>query len=193
MDIIAARASEATTPPADAILPVPSPQAPPAGTPIPSHYPLCFGCGKDHETGLHIRMTAVADLAVEARFTVDEHHQGAPGLAHGGVLAAAVDEVMGASNWLLMAPAVTARLEVDFGAPVPVGQTVHLTAAIVGQSERKVYTVADARTGSGPVLHARGLFLQVDLQHFRHHGRAADVDRAAAGGAPERPWLELSP
>jgi acyl-coenzyme A thioesterase PaaI-like protein len=193
MDIIAARASEATTPPADAIVPVRSPAAPPPGTPIPSHYALCFGCGSDHATGLRIRMAAVADLTVEAQFTVAEPHQGAPGLAHGGVLAAAVDEVMGASNWLLMAPAVTARLEVDFGAPVPVGRTVEVTAAIVGQSGRKVYTIADARVGDRPVMHARGLFLQVELQHFRRHGRAADVDRAAAGGAPDRPWLELNP
>lgn len=193
MDIMAARASEATTPPADAVMPLPAPDAPPPGTPIPSHYPLCFGCGQDHEAGLHIEMSSRADLMVQAQFTVGEHHQGAPGLAHGGVLAAAVDEVMGASNWLLMKPAVTARLEVDFCSPVPVGHTVRLTAAIVGQSGRKVYTVADARTAAGPVLRARGLFLQVDAEHFRRHGRAADVAGAQVRGGPERSWLELNP
>lgn len=193
MDIIAARDDGPTTPPPDAMRPVRSPSAPPPGAEIPSHYPLCFGCGKDHQTGLHIRMAAAGELSVEARFTVGEHHQGAPGLAHGGVLAVALDEVMGASNWLLMAPAVTARLEVDFRAPVPVDQTVHLTATIVAQSGRKVFTEAEARSGSVEVLHARGLFLQVPPEHFRSNGRAADVEQAAATGETRRPWLELNP
>ena len=192
MDIIAARGSEATTPPADAVIPERAAEAPGPGCPIPSHYRLCFGCGTDHESGLHIRMATESDLSVEARFVVTEHHQGAPGLAHGGVLAAAVDEVMGASNWLLMTPAVTARLEVDFQGPVPVGSSVLLRAAIVGRAGRKVYTVADGRTEAGAVLHARGMFLQVPLEHFSRHGRPEDVERAAEAGSPQ-PWLEINP
>lgn len=194
MDIIAARGSDATTPPADAVVPERAADARPPGSQIPSHYRLCFGCGSDHESGLQIQLSTGDDLTVEAEFVVTEDHQGAPGLAHGGVLAAAVDEVMGASNWLLMTPAVTGRLEVDFVAPVPVGARVHLTAQILAQAGRKVYTVADGRTESGSsVLHARGLFLQVPLEHFAQHGRPADVDRAAATGSPRRPWLEINP
>ena len=59
-------------------------------------------------------------------FTVTEHHQGAPGLAHGGVVAAAMDEAMGFLLWLLKTLAVTARIEVDFRRPVPVGSTLEL-------------------------------------------------------------------
>ena len=64
--------------------------------PLPSHYDRCFGCGRDHPTGLHLQMWGLDDeLRVRGSFTVTEHHQGAPGLAHGGVISAAVDEGMG--------------------------------------------------------------------------------------------------
>jgi Thioesterase superfamily len=89
--------------------------------PLPSHYDRCFGCGRDHPTGLHLEMWGLDDeLRVRGSFTVTEHHQGAPGLAHGGVISAAVDEGMGYLLWLVGSPAVTARLEVDFRRPVPV-------------------------------------------------------------------------
>jgi acyl-coenzyme A thioesterase PaaI-like protein len=66
------------------------------------------------------------ELQVRGSFTVTEHHQGAPGLAHGGVTSAAVDEGMGYLLWLVGSPAVTARLEVDFRRPVPVGSGLDL-------------------------------------------------------------------
>jgi hypothetical protein len=90
--------------------------------PLPSHYDRCFGCGRDHPTGLHLKMWGLDDeLRVPGSFTVTEHHQGALGLAHGGVISATVDEGMGYLLWLVGSPAVTARLEVDFRRPVPVG------------------------------------------------------------------------
>ncbi len=192
--IIAARGSDATMPPDDAVVPRRDDAALAPGTVIPSHYRLCFGCGSDHDSGLQLRVSAGPGLSVAGTFAVGEFHQGAPGLAHGGVLASAVDEVMGALNWLLMEPAVTARLEVDFVRPVPVGATVELTAAIAGQSGRKVYSIADGRVDGRPVLHARGLFLQVPLAHFADNGRRDDVARAAQDDtSPRRPWLEINP
>ena len=110
-----------TAPPPDAVLPMRAPHAPPPGATIPSHYRWCFGCGTEHPTGLHMRITAGEGLTVVGDFLVTEHHQGAPGLAHGGLLTAAVDEILGSLNWLLAGPAVTGRLECDFRRPVPVG------------------------------------------------------------------------
>lgn len=77
-------------------------------------------------------------LTMAGRFTVSEEHQGAPGLVHGGLLAAAFDEVLGACNWLLLSPAVTGNLSVDFRKPVPVGQTVLIDARIDAIEGRKV-------------------------------------------------------
>lgn len=167
-------------PPADAEIPERHPQSPAPGSAIGAHNPNCLGCGPRHATGLHLEVVAGEGLSVHARYEVTEHHQGAPGLAHGGVLAVAMDEVLGAANWMLRVPAVTGRLETDFVAPVPVGTVLEITARIVGKSGRKVYTEGEAVVwGTGNVaVRSRGLFIQVPLEHFISHGRAEDVQAA---------------
>ena len=189
-----------TDPPESAVIPDRHPDAPAPGAELASHYPRCFGCGSEHPTGLHMQVFATGGLGISAEFEVTEHHQGAPGLAHGGVLAAAFDEALGALNWLLRAPAVTARLETDFRKPVPVGQIVHIDGRIVGVDGRKAYTRATGRLGGadGPVvLTAAALFIQVGLAHFQENGRPEDVARTAAERAAggTAPWahLDVSP
>lgn len=181
-----------TTPPPGATVPVRHPNAVGIGSELPSHYDLCYGCGTAHPAGLHMKVIA-EDLSVHATFEVTEQHQGAPGLAHGGLLSTAFDEALGALNWLLLAPAVTARLETDFRRPVPVGSVLHIDAWIVGQEGRKVYTRAVGRLGQdGPVaLTAAALFIQVPLQHFADNGRVEDVQRAAEHR--DRRGLEVNP
>ncbi|MEY3098759.1 MAG: hypothetical protein RIS32_550, partial [Actinomycetota bacterium] len=62
-------------------------------------------------------------MSITAQFTVTDLHQGAPGLAHGGLLSCAFDEALGKLMWLVREPAVTGKLETSFLAPVPVGST----------------------------------------------------------------------
>lgn len=200
-----APSSTSTAPPPDAVLPERSASAPRPGEVIPSHYRWCFGCGVDHPTGLHMTMLAGEGLTVSGVFRVTEHHQGAPGLAHGGVLSSAVDEILGSLNWLLGGPAVTGRLEVDFRRPVPVGTDLVVHAEVAGMRGRRVYTRATGRldSDSGPVaVTAAAIFVQVPLQHFVDNGapdqvQGAIADRAAGGPAwrpeGEEHTVELNP
>ncbi|MFI6595225.1 PaaI family thioesterase [Nonomuraea sp. NPDC050536] len=170
--------SALTTPPPGAEEPRIHLNAPPAGTELGSHYSRCFGCGADHPTGLRILATTPDGATVEAQFTVGEAHQGAPMLAHGGVLAAAMDEVIGMSIWLFHKPYVTGRLETDYLLPVPVGTTLHLRAWCNGIAGRKAYLEAEGRIGApdGPVaVRAAALFIEVDMAHFARHGDAAAI------------------
>lgn len=108
-------------------------------------------------------------MDLTGQFTVTDQHQGAPGLAHGGILALAFDEALGKLMWLLRAPAVTARLETDFMRPVPMGSTLFIKAQILGQDGRKVYSWAEGRLDSldGPVaLQATALYVIVTMEHF---------------------------
>ena len=75
-----------TTPPPDAQVPPRHSKAPEPGTKIPSHFGHCFGCGDLHPTGLHLVAHAGEGQNLTATFTVTHDHQGAPGLAHGGLL-----------------------------------------------------------------------------------------------------------
>ena len=158
-----------TTPPEGAIIPDRHPKAPEIGTKIPSHFGHCFGCGELHPTGLHLVAHAGAGADLTAEFTVTENHQGAPGLAHGGLLSLAFDDALGKLMWLIRAPAVTARLETDFLKPVPMGTTIHITARITGQVNRKVYTAAEGRLGGADgeiAVKAAALFVVVPMSHF---------------------------
>lgn len=174
------RPGRTTVAPAGVEVPVRHEAAPQPGERVPSHYARCFACGDD-TAGLRMEVLAGEGVSVDARFVVTEHHQGAPGLAHGGLLAAAFDEALGSLQWLLQVPSVTGRLETDFLRPVPVGSTVHIHAWVVGRDGRKIYSAAEGRLDGpeGPVVvTAAALFVVVPLKHFAEHGRAAEVSAA---------------
>lgn len=161
--------------------PVRHPDAPAPGELLGSHYGQCFGCGDAQPHGLHLRARAGEGVSVTAEFTVQAAHQGAPGLAHGGALATALDETLGSLTWLLRTIAVTARLETDFVRPVPVGTVLYLEAEVTAVAGRKIYCTATGRTAGpeGPVaVRADALFLGVEVGHFTDHGRQEEI-RAA--------------
>jgi acyl-coenzyme A thioesterase PaaI-like protein len=164
-----------TTPPESSIIPERHPLSPQTGSQIPSHFAQCFGCGELHPTGLHLVAHVGIGADITAEFTVTENHQGAPGLAHGGLLSLAFDEALGKLMWLLRAPAVTARLETDFLKPVPIGTVLHITAQITGQVSRKVYSEAVGRL-NGPdgeiAVRAAALFVIVPMKHFLENAPA---------------------
>ena len=169
------------TPPQDAVAPVRHPGAPAPGTLIDPHYEHCFGCGPQQPHGLHLAATAGPGVEVFAGFTVGPAHQGGPGLAHGGVLVAAMDDALGTLNWLLHTASVTARLETDFVRPVPVGATLHIHTWVDAVAGRKIYCRGEGRLEGpdGPLaISARALFVQVELDHFTTHGRPEDIKAA---------------
>jgi acyl-coenzyme A thioesterase PaaI-like protein len=168
--------------PSGAQVPLRHPDAPKPGEAIASHYNNCFGCGINHPTGLHIQIEAGEGMTTSAVFEVTQHHQGAPGIAHGGILSLAFDESLGATNWLIRAPAVTAHLEVSYRLPVPVGTRVYIQATMQAISGRKIWSTAEGRLNSpdGPLaVEAGSLYMQVSIDHFKKHGRKEDLTQAA--------------
>jgi acyl-coenzyme A thioesterase PaaI-like protein len=171
-----------TTPPEGSIIPERHPEAPATGSKIPSHFAHCFGCGEKHPTGLHLVAHVGNAMDITAEFVVSENHQGAPGLAHGGLLSLAFDEALGKLMWLLRAPAVTARLETDFLKPVPMGSKLYITAEITGQVSRKVYCSAIGRLNSpdGEIaVRAAALYVIVPMSHFLQNAPADYLEAIA--------------
>lgn len=171
------------TPPAGAVPPVRHPDAPAPGEPLGAHYEHCFGCGVAQPHGLQLLARAGEGVRITAEFTVKPAHQGAPGLAHGGVLATALDETLGSLNWLLRVIAVTGRLQTEFVRPVPVGTSLYLEAEVTAVHGRKVYCTATGRLG-GPggavAVRADALFIEVKVDHFIDHGRQEEIQAAMA-------------
>jgi uncharacterized protein (TIGR00369 family) len=125
------------------------------------HHDLCFGCGQANLFGLQLELSACEDGSVEGRFFVKQDHQGPPGYAHGGVIAAALDEAMALLLHGRGVHALTARLELDLIAPAAVGSYLAITAAITDSSERRLSLEARAEDEQGEVASARGTFVRV--------------------------------
>ena len=112
----------------------------------------CFACGTLNTGGLHL------DLHVDGErcwtdLEIPERFQGWDEIAHGGIVATILDEVMAwslvdADNWGL-----TARLSIAFKRPVPLGRPIHAEGWIT-ESRRRVITTAGRMVagGSGDVL-----------------------------------------
>jgi acyl-coenzyme A thioesterase PaaI-like protein len=127
------------------------------------HHDLCFGCGQANLFGLQLELEPTADGRVEGRFFVKQDHQGPPGYAHGGVMAAALDEAMALLLFDRGTFAVTGRLELDLTAPAPVGTFVQVSARLESERERTLELTAEA-TGEdgGRLAAATGTFVRVD-------------------------------
>lgn len=136
---------------------------------IPPHQPNCFGCGPQNVAGLAMAMR-VQGSRVRGHVTLDHRHEGAPGVAHGGVLAAALDDLFGGVLVLLEQPAVTANLSVDYRAPVVLGAPLELLGWSESRTGRKLRLRGEMRQSGALVAQASALFLTVDLEHFLQSG-----------------------
>jgi acyl-coenzyme A thioesterase PaaI-like protein len=84
-----------------------------------SRFGRCFGCGPAHPTGLRVRCFRTPE-GVEAPIVISPEYAGPPGAAHGGIVAAYLDEVLGAAAARgLGRPMVTGELTVRYQAPTP--------------------------------------------------------------------------
>jgi uncharacterized protein (TIGR00369 family) len=125
------------------------------------HHELCFGCGQANLFGLQLELSAAPEGGVEGRFFVKQDHQGPPGFAHGGVLAAALDEAMALLLHDQGTLAVTGRLEVDLLAPAPVGAFVRVKAEVGERNGRTLRLRASAYSEESdrPCATAHGTFV----------------------------------
>ncbi len=129
------------------------------------HHDACYVCGPGNPaaTGLSLRS---AGGGIIGEVVLDVRHQGVPGLAHGGAIAALMDEVSGS---LLIAAGlrfVTAQLDVTYVAPVAIGRPLVLRAWLAGSAGRKHTAKAELREGGLLLAEATGLFLTVSPDHF---------------------------
>ena len=110
----------------------------------------CFACGTLNTHGLQLSLH-LEDARSWTELTLDRRFEGWQGIAHGGIVVTILDEVMA---WALVAEdnwGVTARLNVDFRKPVPIGQPVHAEGWITRSRRRVVDTearIVDAGTGT---------------------------------------------
>jgi acyl-coenzyme A thioesterase PaaI-like protein len=101
--------------------------------------------------------------------TLGEAFEGAPGRAHGGIVAALIDETMGLVLAINDVLAYTVQLDISYLAPTPINDPIVAKAWLKKRDGRKLFISADLHAGSEHLATASGLFIAVDPQKFLEH------------------------
>jgi len=137
---------------------------------LPSHGPHCVACGDGNPGSLGLTFTTDGER-VHAAMRLDERHQGAPGFAHGGILATALDDTFGTLLVVLQRPAVTAKLEMQYRRPAFIHTDYTVVAWVERVDGRKLHFRGELRDAAGEIVaEGRALFLEVDVKHFAQNG-----------------------
>jgi acyl-coenzyme A thioesterase PaaI-like protein len=147
----------------------------------PHHDPSCWGCG-DNPDGIHLPLPTEEGIQrYEAGFSFAERHQAAPGIVHGGLVGAALDEACGLLATWHRFPTVTARIFVRFRRPVLIHKALTVAAWVTDSRGRRIRIDGELRDGEEILAEARAAFLHVPLEHF-----LASPEGQAAGLAWQR-------
>ena len=111
----------------------------------------------------------------ETDVTFAAAHQGGPGIVHGGIVGAALDEACGLLATWHRFPTVTARIAIRYRRPAPINTPLRVAARVTSDRGRRIEIEAELRDGEELLAEADGTFLHVPLEHFlaTPEGRAA--------------------
>ncbi|MDP3893429.1 PaaI family thioesterase [Nocardioides sp.] len=101
-----------------------------------------------------------------AEHVFDARHVGAPGIAHGGAVATVMDDLFGFLLYVVGTLAVTRTLQVEYRAPVLLGERYSLRADLLRREGRRLYMEATMRRGDTVVAAAQAVFVAVEHTHF---------------------------
>ncbi|GMV41476.1 MAG: hypothetical protein AMXMBFR64_31920 [Myxococcales bacterium] len=141
---------------------VPEPGWRPITTPVKTPRAPAFLRGGPAAGRLRVAWFERDDGAVVGRVWFGPGTEGPPGHAHGGSIAAVLDEAMGAAVWHAGHPVVAANLSVDFRRMLPLGTDATFECHITSIEGRKVRT-RGRLLGSNGELFAEGAGLYVML------------------------------
>lgn len=119
------------------------------------------------EDGLQVAYFTSPAGHLKARAWFGPATQGPPGHAHGGSMAALLDEVVGGAAWVAGHPVVAATLNVRFRAMLPLESVVTATGRVTRASGRRVHVAGEIVGPDGQVhAEAEGVFVVVDLERL---------------------------
>ncbi len=148
-----------------------------------SDYQRCFVCGQRNPYGLHL-VFRLDQNTIVADFQPREEHQGFPGVIHGGIVAAVLDEALGRTSVLgnNQEWTMTGRLEIRYRRYVPYGPLLRVRATLAEERKRMLQAsgvLTLAGDESVVLAEAQGTFLPLapsvvdtimkdypDLRHF---------------------------
>lgn len=104
---------------------------------------------------------------VRGAVTFGSAYEGPPGCVHGGYIAAAFDELLGATQSLSGSPGMTGTLTVRYRSPTPLHAPLRLEGRIREVDGRKIHTEGSLHAGDRLCAEAEGVFISIDVAVFR--------------------------
>ncbi|MCL4561147.1 MAG: PaaI family thioesterase [Chloroflexi bacterium] len=138
----------------------------------------CFVCGRKNPLGLHLDFYELDSGAVQAEISVPDYYQGYPGVVHGGVLAAMLDETIGRVFMTGDPPRFmyTVQLAIRYRKPVPTGEPIQVIGRAVRDNGRVANAEGEILDEAGTVLvEAKGVYVNVPQETL------ASLDAEALG------------
>jgi len=132
----------------------------------------CFVCGLQNPHGLKAVFYDDGVDSVRCDFTIPDAYQGYPGIAHGGIVAALLDEVVGRiamigdHHHFMM----TVKLEIKYRQPVPVETPLVLLGKRVKLRGRLAVATGEVRLPNDTVAAEAELTLADLPEQFRVEG-----------------------
>ncbi len=93
-------------------------------------------------------------------------YEGPPGCVHGGYVACAFDEVLGATQSLSGAPGMTGTLAVRYERPTPLQTALRFEGRLVGVERRKIFVEGACYAGETLTATAKGTFIAMQPGKF---------------------------
>jgi acyl-coenzyme A thioesterase PaaI-like protein len=129
--------------------------------------------GGANPMGLGAFLWREGDVSV-MQVSLGKAFEGAPGRAHGGIVAALIDETMGLVLAISDVLAYTVQLDISYLAPTPINEPVVARAWLEKRDGRKLFIAAKVQVGAIELASASGLFIAVDPQKFLEHLAVSD-------------------
>jgi uncharacterized protein (TIGR00369 family) len=126
-------------------------------------YGRCFACGKDNPQGLRLDIRKTPS-GVELDYVLPEQFAGWQGIAHGGIVATILDELLAWACNRTDRSMLTAEMTVRFRKPVRTGQPIHGVGRITEDRGRLILAEARLLDQSGRLLaEATGKMMRAQL------------------------------
>lgn len=106
------------------------------------------------------------DGVIVAEVVFGQAYEGPPGCVHGGYVAAAFDELLGATQSLSGAPGMTGTLTVRYESPTPLKTLLRMEGRLVGVERRKIFTEGSIIVDGRVTATAKGTFIAMQPGQF---------------------------
>ncbi len=124
----------------------------------------CFACGPLNPYGLKLKIEVKPNGESYVEFVPRREYEGYHGIMHGGITSTILDEIMVYACKSYSVDVVTAKMEVRFLKPVPIGRKLVAKGKVIEKRGKAYLTEGEIKGEDGSILaRAKGTFFPIKI------------------------------